>query len=283
MTASVNATQAQSGPASGAVGAASSPGAAEYAAQALALGADVSPTATLRWGSDPRQSIEIFAPPPTRSPRPVLTFFHGGAWIAGGLDWIRFMARAVHHHGAILVGGTYRLAPAHRWPEPYLDVCRTLDFVHERIADFGGDPGRHVVAGHSAGGHLASLAVLREDVAPVLACFPLSTPLDLQYGDVPADSPEGRVYRFLFARREQDFKASPINFVAGNVTPFHLAWGASDFARILRSGQRMFEALQGAGCPVSMEVMADCDHFGTHLALHDPTNGWYARLVQAWG
>ncbi len=260
----------------------SSPGAPEYIAKALALGRGVVPTARLTWGSHPRQAVEIFCPPPQEHPRPVLTFFNGGCWIAGGLEWLRFMAPAVNRTGAILATGTYRLAPEFRWPLPYRDVCRTIDFVTERIADFGGDPTRHAVGGHSAGGHLASLAVLREDILPVRACFPVSSAFDIQYGEAsPADSAEGRVYRFLLAHPRQDFKASPVNFVAGARTPFHVIWGERDFERIRRSGKQMVEAMEREKAPFTWQVIDQVDHFGTHLMLSESTSPWYQKVAQA--
>ena len=102
-----------------------------------------------------------------------------------------------------------------------------------------------VVGGHSAGGHLAAMAVLRREIPAVRACFPVSSPYNIQCGNVPEDSPENRVYKYLLNDRAEDFDASPIEFVAGNRTPFHIIWGERDFDRICRQGPPMVE---GAEC-----------------------------------
>ena len=56
---------------------------------------------------------------------------------------------------------TYRLAPQHQWPAGAQDVGQAVAWVAQNIGEYGGDPSRVVLAGHSAGathvaGYLAS-------------------------------------------------------------------------------------------------------------------------------
>lgn len=239
------------------------------------------PAATLRHGLDPAQQFDIYVPTSqcaTERPWPVLVFFHGGAWIRGGLDWLRFMAPAVTSMPAVFVAGTYRLAPHNRWPAQHEDVCVTLRQVASRIAEFGGDPQRIAVGGHSAGGHLAAMAVLTGDLMPVVGCLPISSPCDLRYGDVALDSEEGRVYKYLLLERSHDAHASPILRIQANTTPFHVTWGQHDFPRIAKSSAAFACALQQQGSPASFHEIPGLGHFETHLALSDPQNAWYAVL-----
>jgi acetyl esterase/lipase len=58
-----------------------------------------------------------------------------------------------------MVGVTmnYRLAPNDRWPAGAEDVGAVVEWLSSNISSYGGDPGRIVVAGHSAGAsHLAA-------------------------------------------------------------------------------------------------------------------------------
>jgi acetyl esterase/lipase len=259
----------------------SSDAADAYGARVDALGraSALDPVATLEHGSQPGQQLHVYAPPqPASKPLPVLVFFHGGAWVSGGLSWLRFMAPAVTALPALFVAGTYRLAPGSRWPAAYDDVCATLALVHARIARHGGDPARLVVGGHSSGGHLAAMAVLERRATPVAACFPVSSSFDLRYGDVPDDSAEGRVYRYLFERREQDAQASPVLHLQGNTVPFHVCWGEHDFERISRTSRALVAAMHGAGMAVTQHVVPRATHFDTHLRLADPADPWYQRL-----
>jgi len=251
-----------------------------YAEQLAAWGGEApKPDHQLSYGPDHGQRIDVYAPPDANK-LPILLFFHGGAWVSGHLGWLRFMAPQVAALPAIFVAGSYRLAPRCRWPACYEDVRAALRFVIEHAGEWGGDPKRIVIGGHSAGGHLASLLTLRER-APVAACMPVSASFDLQYGDVPLESDAGRVYRYLFAKRAQDFEASPINFTEGNRTPFHISWGEADFDRVATSSAAMVEALRANGISLTHRILPGASHFDTHLALRDPADPWYARLAEA--
>ncbi|HEY0745996.1 MAG TPA: alpha/beta hydrolase [Steroidobacteraceae bacterium] len=256
--------------------------AARYAdeVERLAREARMAPLARLDYGAGRGQWLDVYAPPGA-SDLPVLVFLHGGAWINGHLGWLRFMAPAVTALPAIFVATTYRLAPRCRWPAQYEDACAALSLVIERIGEFGGDPRRIVLAGHSAGGHLAALLTLKQRFAGCRACFPVSSPFDLQYGDVAPDSHENRVYQYLLSDRRQDREASPIEFVSGNTVPFHLIWGERDLPHIVSASVRMAETLRVAGCPVSYEIVPSATHFDTHLSLRDAANPWYGRLRKA--
>ena len=179
---------------------------------------------------------------------------------------------------AVLVAGTYRLGPDHRWPCQYQDVRDAILCAAARVEEFGGDAARMVIGGHSAGGHLGAMAVLRREIPTVRACFPVSSAFNLQYGNVPEDSPENRVYKYLFKERADDYDASPINFVDGNKTPFHIIWGERDFDRIIRQAEPMVQALSAQGSSVTHEVLPGASHFDTHLSLADPNSRWYQRL-----
>ncbi len=256
-------------------------GAAAYdeLATRLSRAAAIDPAARISYGDHPAQRLEIFAPPgAARTSLPIVVFLHGGAWMAGGLHWLRFMAPPVVALPALFVGVTYRLAPDHRWPAQYEDARDALHWLRRHAAEYGGDAGRIVVGGHSAGGQLASIVALRGEAGRFAGCMPVSTPFDLRYGDVDEASSEARVYKYLLARRSDDADASPILLVEGNVTPFHLSWGGSDLPHIQRAGAAMREALAAQPGKVTARVYPEDDHFATHTRLVDPADDWYAHL-----
>lgn len=260
----------------------SDPEAIAYAERVEAWGRAVDlPSRRVAYGDDRGQMLEIYTPSTASAhaaPLPILLFFHGGAWISGHLGWLRFMAPAVLALRAIFVAGTYRLAPRCRWPAQFDDVRQALATVRRIAADWGGDPDRIVIGGHSAGGHLAALAALRDGRDQVRACTPVSSSFDLRYGDVPLDSGAGRVYRYLFAHRDQDQDASPLHFAGPGAVPFHIVWGSRDLERVQASGERMVTALRRHGNAVSRDTIDSASHFDTHTMLGDPGNIWYTRL-----
>jgi arylformamidase len=258
------------------------PEAVAYALKAAAASREEAENGTrplrVAYGADAAQRLDVYAPENGDAKRPVLLFFHGGAWIAGYLWWSGFMSRAVEANGAMLVTGTYRLAPAQRFPAQLDDVNAAIDWVRQNIGRYGGDPQRIVIAGHSAGGHLAALAALTANRSGIVACFPVSAPLDVRYRDCAPGSPEERVYRFLLAKREDDEQASPIVHAARAEVPFHLLYGERDFPRIADANRRFAEVMQKAGKAVRAQLMAGATHFDTHLALREPSAPWYQAL-----
>jgi acetyl esterase/lipase len=111
-----------------------------------------------------RQTLDVFAPPAAGKGRllPVVVFAHGGTWMAGDKNFYgmyRGVGRYLARHGVVAVMINYRLSPLVRHPEHARDVARAFAWTRRHIAAYGGDPDRIVLAGHSAGAHLASLVV----------------------------------------------------------------------------------------------------------------------------
>jgi acetyl esterase len=93
---------------------------------------------------------------------PVLVYFHGGGWVVGGLDSHDGVTRHLCAHGrCMVVAVDYRLAPEHRFPAALEDAWAATVFVHEHLAELGGDPARLAVGGDSAGGTLAAVVAMR--------------------------------------------------------------------------------------------------------------------------
>jgi acetyl esterase/lipase len=119
-------------------------------------------TRDVAYGLDPRQRLDIHsafrpgaAPGGTR-PVPVLAFVHGGGFVGGdkhtpGSPYYDHIGAWAVRRGMVGVTITYRLAPQHQWPAGAQDVGQAVAWVTEHIRDYGGDPERVVVAGHSAG------------------------------------------------------------------------------------------------------------------------------------
>ncbi|MCU1513904.1 MAG: alpha/beta hydrolase [Microbacteriaceae bacterium] len=97
---------------------------------------------------------------------PVLLYFHGGGWIGGTLDVLDDSCRIIANSAeCVVVNADYRLAPEHPYPVPLEDCMDWIEWVDRQIGRFGGDPNNVAVAGNSAGGHLATAAVLRARAA----------------------------------------------------------------------------------------------------------------------
>lgn len=131
------------------------------------------------YGDDPSERLDIF-PAATRS-APVLVYIHGGYWRALDKRDQSFVAPPFVEAGAMVVMTNHALCPAVSVEYIVRQLVQALAWVHRHAAIYGGDSSRIVVAGHSAGGHLATmlLACNWRSVAPDLPSDLVSAALSI--------------------------------------------------------------------------------------------------------
>ena len=114
-----------------------------------------------------RGLLDVYAPigDGARTSRPVVVAIHGGAWRGGDKAWGEQFADELCPRGYVVVAINYRLAdrPGHTWPVQIRDVQTALRYVRANAAALRIDPARVATLGMSAGGHLATMAALRDD------------------------------------------------------------------------------------------------------------------------
>ncbi|MEV7799958.1 carboxylesterase family protein [Microbacterium foliorum] len=108
---------------------------------------------------DSTLNVNVFTPGLTASALPVLVWIHGGGYFAGSPASPWYDGRNFNRDGVVTVSISYRLgfdgfgwiedAPSNRGVR---DWMLALEWVQQNIAAFGGDPGRVIIAGQSAGG-----------------------------------------------------------------------------------------------------------------------------------
>ncbi len=106
-----------------------------------------------------RHQLDLYLPRGKKD-FPVLVLVHGGAWMIGDrafFGWGTALGQAFARHGIGVVIPDYRLAPDVKYIGQMQDLARSVAWVYTHIGDYGGDPERMVLCGHSAGGHLVSL------------------------------------------------------------------------------------------------------------------------------
>lgn len=111
--------------------------------------------ADLPYGTDRRQTLDVYAPRMAVD-RPVVIFWYGGSWSEGNKDEYRFVGTALANQGFVAVLPDYRLYPQVTFPAFDEDGARAVAWVEQHIREFGGDPNHIVLMGHSAGGHTAA-------------------------------------------------------------------------------------------------------------------------------
>ncbi|MEP5765784.1 MAG: alpha/beta hydrolase [Halieaceae bacterium] len=113
-----------------------------------------------------RNHLDVYEPEtPREGGFPVLLQVHGGAWMIGEKQQ---QALPLMYHlaqrGWLCVACNYRLSPKDTFPAHIIDVKKSIAWVREHAAEYGGNPDFLAITGGSAGGHLSSLAALTPDV-----------------------------------------------------------------------------------------------------------------------
>ena len=128
---------------------------ARYAELSAAAVAQFGPVRDLRYGAGPKETLDLFLP--AGPAKATFVFLHGGYWRALDKRDVSYVAPAFVDAGAMVVVPNYALAPAVRVQDIALQCARAVAWTVRHAALYGGNPSHVVVAGHSAGGHLAAM------------------------------------------------------------------------------------------------------------------------------
>jgi acetyl esterase/lipase len=126
------------------------------------------PTAVIQYGPASSQAIDVFLPA-GEAAHPVAILIHGGCWRnlpAAGREQLRPIAAELMRHGIAVWSIGYRRADEDGggYPGTFQDVGAAIDELRAHAAQYRLDTSRTVVVGHSAGGHLALWASVRNQL-----------------------------------------------------------------------------------------------------------------------
>ena len=196
---------------------------------AAAPKAGVEVTRGIGYGAHPRQILDVYRRGGAVNV-PVVLFVHGGAFIRGDKDVTgEVYANVCYYfgrHGFLALNVEYRLAPESRYPGGGEDLSGAIAWAKRSARDFGGDPERLFLVGHSAGAtHVAGYAW--DPNMPVRA-DPAVKGLVLISGRLRADdrpdNPNAAGVRAYFGDDESLYEArSPVTYAAASQLPVFLA------------------------------------------------------------
>lgn len=223
----------------------------------------------LPYGAESRQKLDIYAPR-NASGLPVVFFVYGGSWMDGDRHNYDFAGRAISALGYVTVVADYRLLPEVEYPA-FLDDCfLALQWTNEHIAQYGGDPKRIALMGHSAGAYNATMLALHTDYLVASGFFQnircvvgLSGPYDF----FPFD---GKITMRTFGAVPHPRSTQPLEHVTQAAPPMFLGTGDKDGLVYPRNTVALSQRLRAAGVPVQEKHYPTLGHPNTLLALSRP-------------
>ncbi len=139
--------------------------------------------------ADERQVLDVYSPPNAKN-LPVVFWIHGGGWQTGDKAEVQIKPQAFMDKGFVFVSTNYRLLPSVDMATIVRDVAKSIHWVHDHIGEYGGDPKRLLIMGHSAGAQLAALICTDDRYLKAegvsLAIVKGCVPVDGDTFDVPA-------------------------------------------------------------------------------------------------
>ena len=216
--------------------------------------------------------LDVWAQPTAdKTPKPVLIFFYGGGWANGARAHYGFVAKAYAAKGFVVVMPDYRKVPQVRFPSFVEDGAEAIKWTRDHIADYGGDPGRITLSGHSAGAHIAMMLTLDQhylrdldvDSAIVRATVGLSGPYDF----LPLDSRRSINAMSRWPRLEE---TQPIHFARADAPPIMVITSTEDDTVKPRNAILLSEKLHALGSFVDFRVYQGLTHEDVVMALSKP-------------
>lgn len=230
-------------------------------------------------GAHPGERIDVFPAPNPGAP--IHVFIHGGYWYSLDKSDYSYVAEGMAPNGVATVLTNHVLAPHGSMDEILAQTRAALAWTWRNAADFGADPSRIFVSGHSAGGQLAMMMLatdwpaygsdlpqgLVKGASAISGLFELE-PIRLSYLNDTL-----RMDAAMAARN------SPALLDYPRPAPLLLVPGADESDEYRRQSRDMARRWRDLGYPCEMYVPAGLDHFSVVDSLIDPNAELVARLL----
>jgi len=239
---------------------------AGWTAESADIRARYAATMDLPYGMAERQKIDLY---PGQDPgAPCLVYFHGGYWMRNSREMFAVLGEGVAARGWSVAMPGYTLAPQACLADIVRECSTALDWLAAH-APAHGVAGPMIVAGWSAGGHLAAMALSHGavtaglgisgifELAPLADTY-LNENLRLSAAEIADLSPLRRL---------------PV------MKPFAITYGARELPALVANSHAMHAARLRAGAPGPLLPVADADHFSILDTMRRPDGALTRALL----
>lgn len=247
---------------------------------ALTPSSTFSKTASIAYGDDPRQKLDIYRPVDALPNAPVVIFFYGGSWNSGSKDDYGFVGEALASRGMVVVIADYRLYPQVHYPLFLQDGAQAVSWTHQHIAEYGADPKQLYLMGHSSGAYNAAMLALDPTLLAEVGLSPsvlkgwigLAGPYDF----LPIANADVRPV-FFYPDSPPD--SQPINHVSHDAPPSLLIASVDDnLVNPKRNTGGLAEKLRAVGVPVQEFYFTKTSHATLVASMSRPLR-WLAPVL----
>lgn len=239
----------------------------QFISQSEAVRADLRCDVGIPYGPSLAETLDIF---PGEPGGPIVIFVHGGYWVSLTSAEHSYVAPGLVERGATVIVPTYALCPTVSMDEIVRQVRASVVWAFHNGPRYEADVNQIVVAGHSAGGHLAARLLdtnwasfgLPQDV--LKGVCGISGLYDLR------PFPHTRLQADLQLSGDQILRNSPILNIPPSGPKILLTLGAQQPSELVRQSKDYYRALKSLGHSVELVIQGDFNHFDETLQLGEP-------------
>jgi arylformamidase len=251
---------------------------ARHAAWSAAARAELDGHLDVAYGAGPLHKIDVF---PVRGTvdAPVHVYFHGGYWRAQDKANFAHVARTLVGEGICTVIANYDLCPAVTLDGTVDSALRALAWTWRHARDYGADPTRLTVSGHSAGAHLCAMALAHDWAGdglppePIKGAIPSSGIYDPEPAMHTTVNAEIRLTEEI-ARRHDALRLAP-----KVRCPVRLFVGGDEPVEWIRQSELYAAHLRRHGLDVELETAPGTHHFDVIDQYIDPASPIVRAIV----
>jgi arylformamidase len=213
------------------------------------------------YGPTLMENLDIFMPQSKAGKAPIVVFIHGGYWKSLTSRVFSMVATGPVAAGMCVVNVTYALCPEVEIGEIVRQIRAAVAWTARNADNFGGDPDRIIVSGHSAGGHLTATTLLTDwdryglptDV--VKGGFAISGLFDLEPLAYSFMQPALRITGDTILRYSPQRNVVPV------ATPLAIAWGTAEPDAFSGQSKNFATAWSAAGNRCGVFTLEGANHF----------------------
>jgi len=233
----------------------------------------------LAYGEEPAERLDLF--PARDEPAPLLVFIHGGYWRSMDKSDFSWLAPSFVRRGVSVALINYGLAPHTPIEDMVRQTLAAIAWLYRRAQRYGIDPRRICLSGHSAGAHLAAMAL-----AALWPVYADDLPADLVKG-LLAISGVHDLEPLLHAQflnvdlkldRERAARLSPLRYPPRPGAPVVTAVGDAETSEFRRQTALLGQKWRSS--VVNEVPLPGCNHYEAIEALADPAGPLFEAALQ---
>jgi acetyl esterase/lipase len=233
--------------------------------------------------------LNVYYPVSQEKNKDVLVFIHGGSWSSGKKETYWWLGRNLARKGLVTVVINYGLAPDQQYGQMAGDCAAAVKWVSDHIADYGGNPERIFLMGHSAGGHLADLinadpqylaaTGFKGKISGVILNDAFGLDMNEYLSKAEHDDNYRNFLRTFTSSPEVWTKGSPLNYLGNIRNPHLIFYGENTYPAIQIQSKRMFEQLTGLQVPCELLLIKNKKHVGMISQMIFGSNPLYKTIL----